>query len=164
MKEEIKEIEKREEEKEEIYDEFFNYSRQINFLDNGYEYDVSSETVKGEKNNNYSEENEIPFENQKTGIKTGKIFETKEELINDFKPKINDILIPDPSNKNQKNGNILENEIITEKENISKTRTKKALGRKRKNSEEKGIHNKYCEDNILRKIKSTNLFHLINFQ
>ena len=37
------------------------------------------------------------------------------------------------------------------------------LGRKRKNSKSKGLHNKYSGDNIIRKIKSTLLSDLINY-
>ena len=56
----------------------------------------------------------------------------------------------------------------TPKNEVEKTENlpkKIALGRKRKNSNEKGIHNKYSEDNILRKIKSNLLnilYHFIN--
>ena len=128
------------------------------YNDNEFDNDVSSETVKGEKNNSHSKEEEIPLEKQKTGLTP----EIKEELINDFKLKNNNFIFH-PINEKEKNGSILENEINTEYVNLSMAQTKKALGRKRKNSEEKGIHNKYCEDNILRKIKSTILLHLLEF-
>ena len=61
-------------------------------------------------------------------------------------------------NLNEKNNNILE----YEKENKIKS-YKKALGRKRNDSNEIGLHNKYSEDNILRKIKSSILSYLFNF-
>lgn len=167
MKLESKEIEKTEEERQEeyeIYDDYFlNYSRNPDFCNYEFENDISSETVKGEQNNNYLEENEIPLEKRKTGIQTRIISEIKEEQDDNFKPNNNNIIFPNPINKKKINGNILENEIITEKENLSQTLTKKALGRKRKNSKEKGVHNKYCEDNIIRKIKSTILLHLLDF-
>ena len=39
----------------------------------------------------------------------------------------------------------------------------KKLGRKRKNSESKGLHDKYSGDNIIRKIKSTLISELTNY-
>ena len=161
MKRERKEIREEKGEEEEIYHDYFYYSNRNvgDFYDNEFEYDISSETVKGEKNNSHLEENIVALEREKTGLTP----EIKEELNNGFNPKNDNIIIHEPIFEKQKNGNNVENDNILEKENLSMTKNKKALGRKRKNSEEKGIHNKYCEDNILRKIKSTILLHLLEF-
>ena len=146
------------EEKEVFYDDYLD-SYSYLYGDNEFENDLFNEIVKGEKNNNNSEEIEIPLEKQKTGITPLK----KDIPIDDLNSKKDNIILYNPIDEKQIIDNILENENITEKKNLSLAHTKKALGRKRKNSEEKGIHNKYCEDNILRKIKSTILFYLLDF-
>ena len=68
------------------------------------------------------------------------------------------ILIPKKGNINiinipNKNDSYLDKSIIK----------KKILGRKKKNSNEEGIHTKYCEDNLIRKIKTTTLSYIIQF-
>ena len=87
-----------------------------------------------------------------------------------------------PSNLSQKNENekINSNIIISENVEIKKNeiypkntektknldnlpKTKNFTGKKRNNSDEKIIHNKYSEDNVLRKIKSTLLNILLEF-
>ena len=45
---------------------------------------------------------------------------------------------------------------------VTFTLKKSSLGRKRKNSERKGLHNKYSRDNVIRKIKSKLIKLLIN--
>ena len=50
-----------------------------------------------------------------------------------------------------------------EKINNNEIPKKKQLGRKRKLSKEDGNHNKYCEDNIIRKVKSKIVVTLSNF-
>ena len=60
---------------------------------------------------------------------------------------------------NSENNNEIE---INEKSNITEV---KILGRKRKNSNYKGVHTKYDEDNVIRKIRTIlikSLFNLIN--
>ena len=61
-----------------------------------------------------------------------------------------------------KNIYLYESQIIENKpEDKEKDKTEKMmLGRKKKNSKEAGKHDKYCEDNIIRKIKSTLLDYL----
>jgi hypothetical protein len=61
-----------------------------------------------------------------------------------------------------KNIYLYESHIIENKpEDKEKDKTEKMmLGRKKKNSKEAGKHDKYCEDNIIRKIKSTILDYL----
>ena len=56
-----------------------------------------------------------------------------------------------------------EKEIEIEKEEEEKSDNNKTLGRKRKNSSTTGKHNKYSNDNLLRKIKSNLLDILFNF-
>ena len=70
MKRERKEIREEKGEEEEIYHDYFYYSNRNvgDFYDNEFDNDVSSETVKGEKNNSHSKEEEIPLEKQKTGL------------------------------------------------------------------------------------------------
>lgn len=55
-----------------------------------------------------------------------------------------------------------EKDLPIKKEEIKFIISKNNLGRKRKLSSEKGIHTKYDKDNILRKIKSILIKHLIN--
>ena len=55
----------------------------------------------------------------------------------------------------------IEVEMITVME--TKIKTKKKLGRKRKDSNEKGDHDKYSQDNLIRKIKATLITNLSLF-
>ena len=69
------------------------------------------------------------------------------------------------SNLNQNNISNENHTNILKEINIQKKKNnlcKKKLGRKKKNSKEKGEHTKYSEDNILRKIKSTIISYLHN--
>ena len=114
------------------------------------EYDsyLSNYVINEEKNLNKIEgENNIEIQRTRFTLN-----EKEKSTIN--KEYQNDNLI----NLNEKNNNILEYE--QEKEIKS---YKKALGRKRNYSNEIGKHNKYSEDNILRKIKSSILSYLFNF-
>ena len=73
-----------------------------------------------------------------------------------------------PKNKNEFNGKndimILKNGDKNEDKNkYQKSKEKKMCGRKRKNSKEKGKHDKYCKDNVIKKIKSSLLEILSKF-
>ena len=63
------------------------------------------------------------------------------------------------TSSNEQNNEI---DLPIKKEEIKFIISKNNLGRKRKLSSEKGIHTKYDKDNILRKIKSILIKHLIN--
>ena len=68
---------------------------------------------------------------------------------------------------NKIGNNTIPQNIPNNSENQPELKIKKLLGRKRKNSGEKGVHNKYSEDNLLRKIKpklKSELRKLINFK
>ncbi len=67
--------------------------------------------------------------------------------------ELNDIPLPKPLSYNNNYG-------IFGKINIIKNNS---LGRKRKNSKTKGLHNKYSQDNILRRIKSNILLSLSKY-
>ena len=108
--------------------------------------DLLQKTIKEE--DSFKISNNIEIENLKT------------------KPSLNENL-QTPINLNENLENKEKKELSqTPKNEVEKTEKlpkKIALGRKRKNSNEKGLHNKYNEDNILRKIKSNLLNILFNF-
>lgn len=140
---------------EEIEDDFAQYFCQrfdnTTCLYTGKEYKENDEDISCYSiyNENYMDktEKEYNIEMQKTGF----TFEEKKEES-----------IPYSEPKDQDNNHIFINDNIEDKKQSAKN-NKKGLGRKRKNSKDKGIHNKYSEDNILRKIKSTLLSYLYNF-
>lgn len=139
---------------EEIEDDFAQYFCQrfdnTTCLYTGKEYKENDEDISCYSiyNENYMDKTEKAYniEMQKTGL----TFEEKREES-----------IPYSEPKDQDNNHIF-NDNIEDKKQSAKN-NKKGLGRKRKNSKDKGIHNKYSEDNILRKIKSTLLSYLYNF-
>lgn len=109
------------------------------------------------ENKNY-EDNEMNNEDNYNNVKVlyedclkeGKIEEVKTGItINDLNKK--DIIINSKDNfdKTNKNGNV--------------RKEGKKIGRKIKNSNEKGEHNKFCQDNIFKKIKSNLINLLIKF-
>ena len=114
---------------------------------------------------NYYDENnnDNKYQNLSKNIKA----ENKKEKISDkeIKGKIKTDFI---SNLNiQPNSNLkivntkYEKEINIQIKNVPPHKNK--LGRKKKNSNEKGKHTKYCVDNILRRIKSTVISYLQSF-
>ena len=139
---------------EEIEDDFAQYFCQrfdnTTCLYTGKEYKENDEDISCYSiyNENYMDKTEKAYniEMQKTGL----TFEEKREES-----------IPYSEPRDQDNNHIF-NDNIEDKKQSAKN-NKKGLGRKRKNSKDKGIHNKYSEDNILRKIKSTLLSYLYNF-
>ena len=139
---------------EEIEDDFAQYYYQkfdnTTCLYTGKEYKENDEDISCYSiyNENYMDKTEKAYniEMQKTGL----TFEEKREES-----------IPYSEPRDQDNNHIF-NDNIEDKKQSAKN-NKKGLGRKRKNSKDKGIHNKYSEDNILRKIKSTLLSYLYNF-
>ena len=139
---------------EEIEDDFAQYFCQrfdnTTCLYTGKEYKENDEDISCYSiyNENYMDKTEKAYniEMQKTGL----TFEEKREES-----------IPYSEPKDQDNNHIFNDNIEHKKQ--SAKNNKKGLGRKRKNSKDKGIHNKYSEDNILRKIKSTLLSYLYNF-
>ena len=91
----------------------------------------------------------IPFENHETGS-------SLEYISNSFSRSENDNNI-----KNKKENNV--NPINNNKNCIKKKLRKSFFGRKRKNSNEIGKHNKYSQYNIIRKIKTILLSILSSF-
>ena len=83
---------------------------------------------------------------------------TRPSLNNNFQ---NTLFLND--NEENKEKEKLSQTPINEDENSENLPVIKNLGRKRKNSNKKGIHNKYSEDNIIRKIKSNLLKILLKF-
>lgn len=90
----------------------------------------------------------------------------KVEFEADFIPQNDDVKMPDKNNDN------IDNEINQVKEvknqnskqkNISTLFTTKKMGRKKKDSNEIGIHNKYFDDHIIQKIKTKIICALMNF-
>ena len=78
---------------------------------------------------------------------------------------INSIFENDPYfniNLNDKNSDVTKEDMLEINVSPKKTKTNK-LGRKRNNSKEKGKHNKYSGDNIIRRIKSTLITNLSLF-
>ena len=78
---------------------------------------------------------------------------------------INSIFEIDPYfniNLNDKNSDVTKEDMVEINISQKKTKTNK-LGRKRNNSKEKGKHNKYSGDNIIRRIKSTLITNLSLF-
>ena len=134
-------------------EEYFNYKRYDNMAclytgkeNKEYDEDISDCSINNEKIMDKTEK-EYNIEMQKTGFS---FEEQKEESIPYSEPK------------DQDNNRTFTNDNIEDKKQSAKN-NKKELGRKRKNSNSIGIHNKYSEDNILRKIKSTLLSYLFNF-
>ena len=90
----------------------------------------------------------------------------KVEFEADFIPQNDDVKMPDKNNDN------IDNEINQVKEvknqnskqkNISTLFTTKKMGRKKKDANEIGIHNKYFDDHIIQKIKTKIICALMNF-
>lgn len=90
----------------------------------------------------------------------------KGEFDADFIPQNDDVKMPDQNNDN------IDDEINQVKEvknqnskqkNISTLFTTKKIGRKKKDSNEIGIHNKYSDDHIIQKIKTKIIYALMNF-
>ena len=84
-------------------------------------------------------------------------FEPKHELPTNFNSKNENLIQHDI---NLRSDNTQENQIEEVKDNLQAV---KKPGRKSKNSNEKGIHNKYSQDNIIRKIKCTLLNYIFIF-
>ena len=113
---------------------------------------ISSDTIKREFNNiDKKKEKEDVMEKLKTENTFKENVPLKDTIINSNSLNINAI----------KNNIFLGKEKQFIKDNFMLK--KKILGRKKKYSKEKGKHNKYSEDNIIRKIKSTLLSCLSNF-
>ena len=113
---------------------------------------ISSDTIKREFNNiDKKKEKEDVMEKLKTANTFKENVPLKDTIINSNSLNINAI----------KNNIFLGKEKQFIKDNFMLK--KKILGRKKKYSKEKGKHNKYSEDNIIRKIKSTLLSCLSNF-
>ena len=136
---------------EEEFKEYYNYQNE-NFpyflTEKENEHEIPNCSINDEKSL-YKIEKEKYLEIQITGI----TFEQDNEKI-----------ISNPEEKKQilNNNMLIYNNILEEKIPNIKDNGKK-LGRKRKNSKEIGKHNKYSEDNILRKIKSMLLSYVFNF-
>ena len=112
---------------------------------------ISSNTIKREFNNiDKKKEKEDVMEKLKTANTFKENVPLKDTIINSNSLNINEI----------KNNIFLGKEKQFIKDNFMLK--KKILGRKKKYSKEKGKHNKYSEDNIIRKIKSTLLSCLSN--
>ena len=103
--------------------------------------DLLQKTIKEE--DSFKISNNIEIENLKTKPSLNENLQTPINLNENLENKEKKELSQTPKNEVEKT------------ENLPKKIT---WGRKRKNSNEKGLHNKYSEDNILRKIK----YNLLN--
>ena len=121
-----------------------------NYWNNDFQQEGLMGTIKEE-----NQIQNIPIDEIKdkirTDIATNPIKNPNIDSNLNFQKEINSINIP---NNNYKSESCSEESIH---------KKKKILGRKKKNSNEKGIHTKYSEDNIIRKIKSTILSFVIQF-
>ena len=132
---------------------FYDYSEDsfvINSFEDSYNIfskdDLFQKVI--EEEDSFKISNNIKIENLKTKPSLNENLQTPKNLKENLENKEKNELSQTPKNEVEKT------------ENLPK---KIALGRKRKNSNEKGIHNKYSEDNIIRKIKSNLLNILYNF-
>jgi hypothetical protein len=135
------------------FDEYYNCQRFDNTtcLYTGKEYKAYDEDISGYSINNENDMDKTEKVYNIEMLKTGFTFEENNEES-----------IPASEPKDQENSHLFINDNIEDKKQSAKN-NKKGLGRKSKNSKDIGIHNKYSEDNILRKIKSTLLSYLYNF-
>ena len=123
------------------------------FMNNEFQQ-LFIENIKGEEENQNQIQNisiEEINDKTKTELKSNQIKNPNFDFNSNFKKgSINIINIP---NKNDKSESRLDKPIYK----------KKKFGRKKKNSNEERNHTKYCEDNIIRKIKTITLSYIIQF-
>ena len=117
---------------EELRNYSFNNIEEDGKANNSFRVDISNRNTLPTLTQNYIKENIIEY-----------------YISNQNKNENQNVYIKIDSNEND----IIENRPKNKKE-------KKMLGRKKKDSEESGKHDKYSEDNIIRKIKSTLLNYL----
>ena len=146
-----------------VKDEYYNFLYK-NISD---EYNITEENlIEDDKYNSFNDltsqiNNEYYFKKKekKTDLeklKTNETINKKQEFTSDLiKNQNENIVFVNQIDINGNNLPFLNEELI----NIPNSqKSKKGLGRKRHNSSERGVHNRYSSDNLIRKVKS----HLLN--
>ena len=140
------------------YDNFYENYKDESYENEELESNLSFETIKHKNEDKNFEKKEL-INKIKTGLTgpTGLTLNQKQ-----VKKEEEDLMLINSNNFNKANNEYLPIEN-NQKINDDNSTTKKNLGRKRKSSNEIGEHNKYSEDNLIRKIKSFVISYLSNF-
>ena len=145
------------------YDHFYDNYKEENYENDEIDSKLSIKTIK-DKNKNDIYYMEKLFNIPKAGF-TGLTGLTGLTSLNQKQEDIQkkeDLIFINSTNLNKINYEYPPNEN-NQKINDTISTNKRKLGRKNKNSNEIGEHNKYSEDNLIRKIKSNILSYLFDF-
>lgn len=132
----------------------------INFND----FELNYLSTKDNQDTLYKYLDELPFGEEENNFKENSFGTEMMNGIFDF-PNNSESMNQSLDNVYKNIQNIVPRNLFIIDEKIPKTEAKKQLGRKRKKCNETGVHDKYKEDNIIRKVKAyfqKSLFNLIN--
>ena len=136
---------------------------QINFNEDDNFYSLYNESFNEQNINNNEIEKEKKI-SENDSLKTKATLNQKKEPISNNNIQKNSINVIISNDSNKIISNIPQEPIEQEQEQEKKDNKKEGiLGRKRKNSNETGAHNKYCIDNIIRKIRYLILTEINNY-
>ena len=136
---------------------------QINFNEDDDFYSLYNESFNEQNINNNEIEKEKKI-SENDSLKTKATLNQKKEPISNNNIQKNSINVIISNDSNKIISNIPQEPIEQEQEQEKKDNIKEGiLGRKRKNSNETGAHNKYCIDNIIRKIRYLILTEINNY-
>ena len=148
------------------------YEKENEYIDDSYiSYNEEESEYKDEAflknylNNKEINEDFNKKQNKQKVLEKLKTFDNLKKIRLPSITPINSIFENDPYfniNLNDKNSDVTKEDMVEINISQKKTKTNK-LGRKRNNSKEKGKHNKYSGDNIIRRIKSTLITNLSLF-